>query len=100
MAKSIYTPQYDVFKNTLRAIRLESGLSQVILAERLGVPQSRISKAESGQRRLDYVELRAWLLELGSDPVQFSRRVEAQLSAQSSRGNTRMRRVAPRMTRR
>ena len=41
----------------LIAARGDAGLSQVGLARRLGKPQSYVSKFESGERRLDVVEL-------------------------------------------
>lgn len=37
-------------------MRVSSGTSQVALAERLGKPQSFVSKAETGERRLDLIE--------------------------------------------
>lgn len=36
--------------------RENAGLSQTVLAERLGRPQSYVSKFERGERRLDVVE--------------------------------------------
>jgi len=42
----------------LRTIRLEAGLTQEELARRLGKPQSYVSKYESGERRLDILEVR------------------------------------------
>jgi transcriptional regulator with XRE-family HTH domain len=42
----------------LRQIREEAGLRQVDLAERLNRHQSFVSKYETGERRLDLVELR------------------------------------------
>ncbi|MCZ7543401.1 MAG: helix-turn-helix domain-containing protein [Anaerolineae bacterium] len=41
----------------LRQIRQEAGLRQVDLAQRLGQPQSFVSKYGSGERRLDILEL-------------------------------------------
>ncbi len=37
--------------------RIEAGLTQVDVAQSLGKPQSFISKCESGERRVDFVEL-------------------------------------------
>lgn len=42
----------------LRQVRVEAGLTQEQLAEKLGRPQSFVSKFESGERRLDVLELR------------------------------------------
>jgi len=41
----------------LRDLRKGAGLTQVALAESLGVPQSFVSKYESGERRLYLLEL-------------------------------------------
>jgi transcriptional regulator with XRE-family HTH domain len=40
----------------LRAIREEAGFSQSVLAKKLGKPQTFISKAELGERRIDLAE--------------------------------------------
>ena len=45
-----------VFRTMLRDLRQEKGLTQTQLAERLGLPQSYVSKYETGERRLDFVE--------------------------------------------
>ncbi|HVV09031.1 helix-turn-helix transcriptional regulator [Amycolatopsis sp.] len=58
MEKSIYSAEYQQVCQLLRELRHEAGLTQMQVAERLGVPQSFVSKYEAGQRRLDIVELR------------------------------------------
>ena len=55
--KSIYTDDYRRLCRLLYTLRTEAGLTQVQVAERLGVPQSFVSKYEAGQRRLDVIEL-------------------------------------------
>ena len=50
-------PEYQRFLERLRAARETAGLTQVEVARRLGRPQSYVSKSESGERRLDVVEL-------------------------------------------
>ncbi|NKE55364.1 helix-turn-helix transcriptional regulator [Lentzea sp. PSKA42] len=57
MDKSIYSAAYQRLCALLREIRTEAGLTQVQVAERLDEPQSFVSKYESGERRLDVVEL-------------------------------------------
>ena len=47
----------DVLCALLRDRRARAGLTQVQVAGRLGRPQSYVSKYESGERRLDLVEL-------------------------------------------
>lgn len=57
MEKSIYTAEYLRLCAILRAFRHEAGMTQVQVAAALGVPQSFVSKYESGERRLDVIEL-------------------------------------------
>ena len=59
MEKSIATKEYRLFLRHLRHLRKRAGLTQVQLAERLGEPQSFVSKCEAGERRIDLIELRA-----------------------------------------
>ncbi len=58
MEKSIYSEEYQQLCALLRQLRREAGLTQVDVAQRLDVPQSFVSKYESGERRLDVIELR------------------------------------------
>ena len=58
MEKSIYSAEYQRLCAVLRELRREAGLTQVQLATSLDVPQSFVSKYESGERRLDVIELR------------------------------------------
>jgi transcriptional regulator with XRE-family HTH domain len=60
----------------LREARLAAGLRQADVAERLGLPQSYVSKYESGERRLDIIELRAVLVVLGLNLEEFAKRLE------------------------
>ncbi|MEV0357677.1 helix-turn-helix transcriptional regulator [Nocardia sp. NPDC050697] len=57
MEKSIYSAEYQRLCAFLRQLRLEAGLTQVEVARRLDVPQSFVSKYETGERRLDVIEL-------------------------------------------
>lgn len=57
MKKSIHTKEYAVFVERLKTARLEAGLTQVQVAKKLKRPQSHISNIESGQQRVDVVEL-------------------------------------------
>jgi len=52
--------QYQKFLSRLRAARKLAGLTQVEVAQRLGRPQSFVSKCEAGERRVDAVELAAF----------------------------------------
>lgn len=57
MDKSIYSADYQRLCALLREMRQEVGLTQVEVAARLDEPQSFVSKYESGERRLDVIEL-------------------------------------------
>jgi transcriptional regulator with XRE-family HTH domain len=68
MEKSIYTPEYAFLCATLVKIRNEAGLTQRELALRLKVPHSWVAKVESGERRVDLVELIWVVIACGLDP--------------------------------
>ena len=74
MEKSITTRRHRELTALLQRLRRESGLTQGELAERLEVTQSVISKVESGQRRLDLVQLDAYCNALGVSLVELIRR--------------------------
>lgn len=57
MEKTIYSEKYKYTVIQLKKARKEAGLTQREVAEKLGKPQSFISKCESGQRRVDINEL-------------------------------------------
>ena len=52
----IYSRRHDYFRALMQDARKKAGLTQSQLAERLGKPQSFVSKYESGERRLDVLE--------------------------------------------
>jgi transcriptional regulator with XRE-family HTH domain len=57
MSKSIHSKEYRNLIEKLRKAREAAGLTQAEVAEKLGKPQSYISKIERGERRVDVVEL-------------------------------------------
>jgi len=54
---SVHSARYQLFLKRLKTARLEAALTQERVAELLGRPQSFLSKCESGERRVDVVEL-------------------------------------------
>lgn len=58
MQKSLYTKERLILCQLLHDLRKKSGMQQVELAKKLDEYQSFISKYESGERRLDLVEIR------------------------------------------
>ena len=62
---------YSAFLAMLRQSRVAVGMTQADVAQRLGVQQSYVSKVESGARRMDVVELFAWLEAIDRDWITF-----------------------------
>ena len=58
MAKTIYSKEHRILVERLKKARKEADLDQATVAKLLGVTQSHISKIESGQRRIDIVQLK------------------------------------------
>jgi transcriptional regulator with XRE-family HTH domain len=54
----------------LKAARLAAGMTQAETAKRLGRPQSFVSKCESGERRVDVIELQHFA-KLYNKPVTY-----------------------------
>jgi transcriptional regulator with XRE-family HTH domain len=57
MEKSQHTARYRKLTTALREARERAGLTQADVAARLGTYASFVSKCESGERRLDVIEL-------------------------------------------
>ncbi len=57
MSNSIHTKEYTYFAEQLRKAHEEAGLTQMEVAKKLKSPQSHIFNIESGQQRVDIVEL-------------------------------------------
>jgi transcriptional regulator with XRE-family HTH domain len=57
MTKSLSTLEYLRLRQLLTEIRERRGLTQAQVATRLEQPQSHVSKYESGERRLDLIEI-------------------------------------------
>jgi transcriptional regulator with XRE-family HTH domain len=60
MRKSVFTSQYKNLVASLVEMRKTAGLTQRELADRLGRERSFIARVETGQRRVDLVELVWW----------------------------------------
>ncbi len=76
MKYTIKASQREKLQELLKRIRQEKGIRQVELAEKLRVPQSFISKYESGDRRLDILELRAVCRAAGVTLQEFIQKLE------------------------
>jgi transcriptional regulator with XRE-family HTH domain len=80
MDRTIGSREWAVLLVLLREVRREAGLTQIELAQRLGRTQSLVSDIESGQRRVDIVELRTLCGVLGLSLEQLVQRWEQRLS--------------------
>lgn len=57
MPKTIFSARQERFLKLLREARLKAGLTQAQLSKKMKVHQSFVSKIESGERRVDLIEL-------------------------------------------
>jgi transcriptional regulator with XRE-family HTH domain len=73
MEKSQHTRQYQKVTKALREAREAAGLTQAEVAKKLGVYASFVSKVESGERRVDVVELSQICRVYGVELVAFLR---------------------------
>ena len=88
MRKSIHSLEQDLLQSLLRQTREEAGLRQVDLAERLGKPQSFVSKYESGERRLDLIELRWVCLGMKIPLARFVKQFESMVKGTQEQSQT------------
>ncbi|MDR2365539.1 MAG: helix-turn-helix transcriptional regulator [Zoogloeaceae bacterium] len=66
-------------RSSLREMRENAGVTQVQLASRLAKPQSYVSKVESGERKLDFLEVRDYCRACDHGFVEFVTMLEALL---------------------
>ncbi|HYN84239.1 MAG TPA: helix-turn-helix transcriptional regulator [Pyrinomonadaceae bacterium] len=76
MKKRAYIAQRDRLVSLLREMRIEAGLTQNELAGRIEKDQAYVSRYESGQRRLDVLEVREICQAIGIKFEVFVRRLE------------------------
>lgn len=67
MGKTLRSPGHLVLMITLKKARLDAGLTQTELAERLKRPQSFVAKYENGERRIEVVEFVQIVNAIGCD---------------------------------
>ena len=79
MKKNIRLDQQKKLLVLLRGMRVDAGLTQSELASRLARDQTFVSKYESGERRLDILELREVCQGIGTDFVTFIRKLDKDL---------------------
>lgn len=77
MGKGLYSDKRERFRELLRQVRIEAGLTQTELSEKLKRPQSYVSDYERGQRRLDFVAVDEVISVCGVTIVEFAKRYYA-----------------------
>ena len=70
---AIWAPAYQAMLARLRQARREAGMTQAEVGRRLGSRQAFISKVESGERRIDPVELAKFAAVYGKPLTWFLR---------------------------
>jgi Helix-turn-helix. len=85
MDKNPHDQSRKILRRLLRETREGKSFRQQDLADRLARPQSFVSKYESGERRLDLLEVREICLALGISLADFAERLEKALRPQRSR---------------
>ena len=65
LTKTLRTPEHVYLCQRLRQVRLDVGLTQADLAQRLEKPQSFVAKVETQERRLDVIEFAKWMKACG-----------------------------------
>ena len=76
MKKAASARSHHQLRALLRQLRIEAGLRQADVARRLDEPQSFVSKYESGERRVTFVDLTRICGALGLTLAGFVRRWE------------------------
>lgn len=71
MRNSLRDPRYRAIVTRLVQLRDETNISQRDLAAALGQSRSYVSKVETFERRLDFVQLVEWLRALDADEKKF-----------------------------
>ncbi len=69
MAKTLRSNAHARLCTLLKQAREAAHLTQAVVAERLGKPQSYVAKTESGERRLDVVEFIALAQTIEANPA-------------------------------
>ena len=79
MDKSIHSENYQSVISLLKKARVDAGITQIDLANKLGVTQTFVSKCERCERRLDIIELRSFCTAIGINLLDFIEALESNI---------------------
>ena len=82
---SLYSDEHRELFTLLRDMRLEAGLSQAAVAEKLGRPQTYVSAVEIGDRGVDLIQVREFCAIYEVSFVVFAKRFEERIQAKESK---------------
>jgi transcriptional regulator with XRE-family HTH domain len=85
LPKTIHTERHRQLRELLKARRKAAGLTQTVVAQRLGKPPSYVAKYEGGDRRLDILELLDLAAVIGFDPCALIRALPKSVTTKSKK---------------
>ena len=81
MRKSRFTPKYALLLERLRDVRVRKDLLQADVAGLMGVPQQYVSRFETGETRLDVVQLWRYCRALNISFSGFCKKLDGEFAA-------------------
>lgn len=75
MSRTLQSSRHLALKDFLIEKRRKAGLTQAVVAKKLGRYQSFVATVEAGQRKIDVVELMAFAEAIGFDPREALKRL-------------------------
>ncbi|MDR7269866.1 transcriptional regulator with XRE-family HTH domain [Pelomonas saccharophila] len=79
MRYPLHHEKYKLFLEELNLLRDKAEISQMELADRMGIGQDIISRCESGRRRVDVFELALWTHACGVTLEEFVRNLDERI---------------------
>ncbi|QDT45193.1 Helix-turn-helix domain protein [Gimesia alba] len=76
MKKTRYSQKYSQLLKALKEARIEAGLTQTTVGNKFGAHASFVSKCESGERRIDVIELASFCKIYNVPLTEFLQRIE------------------------
>ena len=68
--ESLRGADYEILLACVQSAHMASGLSKKAICDRLGKPRNYLNKVETGEKRLDVVELFQLCEAMGTDPLK------------------------------